>query len=395
MRGGPDGAAAARAHLRALASAPRPAGGAAEAAARAHARETLRRLGYAIAEVPFTYSALVGQWGTPIAGVASIAVLGAAARLGAVGRAGAALALLGGALVVGGAIGAWAARQGVLRAPALRREGVNVVATRGDARPTVWLVAHLDSKSQPVPIGVRAGGVVATIGAWIAALALGAAQRWGGVDATAAWPWLAVAGALAGLPLVASTVTARSPGALDDASGVATVLLAAEALRDLPASPGVLLTSAEELGLAGARAWTAQRRASGEAPGIALNVDGVDDVGLLRAMTGARPLGDVVAALRAAARAAGVELDVRRLVPGILVDAVALADAGWATLTLSRGTWGTLTRIHTSHDTVDRLDGTGVAEAARVLAEAARALVRERSDAATVEVRVPPAGRTA
>jgi hypothetical protein len=323
-----------------------------------------------------------------------MALLGVAAWLGGHGRAGAALALLGGALAVGGAIGAWAARHGVLRAPALRRQGINLVATRGDATPTVWLVAHLDSKSQPVPIGVRAGGIVATSVAWIATLVLAALQQWGGVGSSALWPWIGVFGVLAGVPVAASIVTARSPGALDDASGVATVLLAAEALRDRPASPGVLLTSAEELGLAGARAWTAQRRAAGAPPGIALNVDGVDDVGALTAMTGAQAPPRIVAALLAAAQADGVALDVRRLVPGILVDAVALADAGWATLTLSRGTWGTLARIHTSHDTLDRLDGTGIAEAARVLAGAAQALVDEARHAAP-DVRVPRAGRTA
>jgi hypothetical protein len=94
-------------------------------------------------------------------------------------------------------------------------------------------------------------------------------------------------------------------------------------------------------------------------------------------MTGARVPRAAVAALRAAARAAGVPLTVRRLVPGILVDGVALADAGWAAPTLSRGSWRTLARIHTRHDTLARLEGRGVAEAAAVLASAARALVAE------------------
>ncbi|GLC26185.1 M28 family peptidase [Roseisolibacter agri] len=391
--------AAARAHLRALAHAPRPAGGAAEAVARAHAADTLRRLRFDVQEVPFTYSALVGRWGTPIAGLASITVLAAAASFGAAGRASAALTLMSAALVVGGMIGWWAARRGVLSAPVLRRRGVNLVATRGDARPTVWLVAHLDSKSQPVPIGVRAAGVTGTIVAWLAALVLAGAQLAGATWATpAVWWALAAFAAVAGVPVAASVVTARSPGALDDASGVATVLLAAEALRDLPEAPGVLLTSAEELGLAGARAWCAQRHAAGEVAGVALNVDGVDDVGALTAMTGARVPTALVAALEAAARDAGATLGVRRLVPGILVDAVALADAGWATLTLSRGTWGTLTRIHSPRDSADRLDGTGVAEAARVLAGAARALLgaaRGGARGGEPGVRVPPAGRTA
>ena len=67
---------------------------------------------------------------------------------------------------------------------------------------------------------------------------------------------------------------------------------------------------------------------------------------------------------------------IRRLLPGVLVDAVALADEGWRTATLSRGTLGTLMRIHTSGDTAQRMSGAGIAEAARVMARAATALAR-------------------
>ena len=51
--------------------------------------------------------------------------------------------------------------------------------------------------------------------------------------------------------------------------------------------------------------------------------------------------------------------------------AVALADAGWDTATLSRGTWGTLARIHRAGDDLHRMTGTGIDEAARVMAAAA------------------------
>jgi hypothetical protein len=130
-------------------------------------------------------------------------------------------------------------------------------------------------------------------------------------------------------------------------------------------SLGVLLTSAEELGLAGARAWAAARPRS-----TALNVDGVDDAGELRWMTSDRR------SLALAQRVGGAR--VTRLLPGVLVDAVALADAGWAAATLSKGTFATLARIHTARDSRDRLRGDGVAEAGRVLAAAAMRLARER-----------------
>jgi putative aminopeptidase FrvX len=155
------------------------------------------------------------------------------------------------------------------------------------------------------------------------------------------------------------------------------VVLAAESVaRDVRV--GVLLTSAEELGLAGARAWA---RDVAPRTFTAINCDGVDDAGALTVMRAHR--GETVAAaLAQAAGACGVPLRIRGLLPGVLVDAVALADAGWQAATVSRGTLGTLLRVHGRGDTRERLHGTGIAEAARVIALAARALA-ERGDPAT------------
>ena len=52
---------------------------------------------------------------------------------------------------------------------------------------------------------------------------------------------------------------------------------------------GVLLTSAEELGLAGARAWVHAWAQDGRAPGVALNCDGVDDRGTLALLPAGTP----------------------------------------------------------------------------------------------------------
>jgi Zn-dependent M28 family amino/carboxypeptidase len=155
---------------------------------------------------------------------------------------------------------------------------------------------------------------------------------------------------------------------VDNASGVAAILGAALALpRELPL--GVLVTSAEELGLAGARAWVGARP-----PAVALNCDGIDDGGELLCMYTGRPPARLVAAYQRAARAEGVSLRVRRLLPGVLVDGVAFADAGWEVLTLSRGTVGTLARIHTRRDDLGALTGAGVEDAVPLLARVAREL---------------------
>ena len=65
------------------------------------------------------------------------------------------------------------------------------------------------------------------------------------------------------------------------------------------------------------------------------------------------------------------------LLPGVLVDSLAFSNAGWEAVTLSRGTLGTLRRIHTTHDDLDHLRGTGIESAARVLAGAAITLTEQ------------------
>ena len=286
-----------------------------------------------------------------------------AGHVGYGGAPGWSLAVLAGTGAAMLAASLWMLRAGVLDAPLLRRRAENTVATRGE--PAVWLVAHLDTKSQPVPMIARAGGITASAVLWIVALALCAAQLAGAPVATW-WPMVSGLGFLAGLPIVASVVGERSPGALDNASGVATVLRAADLLpRD--ARIGVLLTSAEELGLAGARAF-ARARAGSRAARVAINCDGVDDTGVIAgAYVGRRPERLAAALARALGRS-GEQGGARRLVPGVLVDGVALADAGWETLTIMRGTYRSFLRVHRPADDLAHLDGTGAERAALVMA---------------------------
>jgi hypothetical protein len=354
-----------RAHLERLAARPRPAGSDAERGAREYCAERLRAWGFDAREEPFEYSAAPGRFAAPACGVALVLTFAAAGHVGWRGHAGAALALLLAGGIGVAAAASWLTRHGVLALPWWRERAVNLVATRGT--PSLWLVAHLDSKSQPIPIAARALGVMGTIAVWIVAIAACAAQL-AGAPVAGLWPWLTVAGVVAAAPVAASVVGARSPGALDDASGVATVLLVAEQLqRDR--SLGVILTSAEELGLAGARAW-----AAGRPPAVAINIDGVDDTGALRfTHTGRRPE-RLLEALRAASRAHGLRSGSGPLLPGVLVDGVALANRGWEVVTVSRGSWRTVARIHTPRDDLSTLTGKGVVETAGVVLHAVEGL---------------------
>ncbi len=360
-------AVAAHRHLARLAEAPRPAGSAAEASARHYCAGVLESLGFSVVEEPFAYSSLPGRWATPAAGVASLVLLTLAAYFGSNDSGLAALGTLVVGLLGGIPLGIWVAKRGVLELPFGRMRGINLRATRGDPEPTVWLMAHLDSKSQPVPTAARAAGMVALGAVVLIAIGVATAQALG-ANLSGWWIGIALAGALVVIPVEASVVGPHSPGALDNASGVAAVLGAAARLerRD---SVGVLLTSAEELGLAGARAVARSYPAA-----VALNCDGIDDRGALVCMRNGRRRSRSVTALVASAADANVALSVRGLVPGLLVDAVALHDAGWDCATLSRGSWGSLTRVHRPHDDLKHLSGSGIDEAALVLAGAVRQL---------------------
>ena len=380
-------ALAAKALLDRLAAWPRGTGSTSERRAREACAARLATAGFTVREAPFRYSSFPGRWATPLAGLLLLGTVAGTGHLGYHGSPRLAVACMALGLATIGVFAWSSATWGVLHAPLMRRIGVNLVATRGVGRPPVWLVAHLDSKSQPIPIGVRAaaivlGGLACVV---LLALALGraAGAGWAAHVGGGAWIAATIAGALAALPVVATTVGDGSPGALDNASGVVSVVLAAESMPS-NAAVGVLLTSAEELGLAGARAWvrSAQRadtlawRMVGPPP-VAINCDGVDDLGRLTVMRGRRGKA-LAAALERAARAEGVHPRIRGLIPGVLVDAVAFVEGGWEAVTVSRGTMATLLRIHRPSDTAERLSGEGMAEAARVMARAATMLVERR-----------------
>lgn len=346
---------AGRDHLAALARAPRPAGSAAEGNARAYCARVLRAAGFGVDEREFEYSTFVGRWGTPLFGAAIAMLMVAAANEGSAGHGRTALLILVLGAAILGACGAWLGRRGVLDIPFARARSTNLVATRG--APSLWLVAHLDSKSQPIPIGVRALAIIASLIMYGVAMGIGVAQLLVPMQSLV-WLALATLGVLFALPVMASVVGSHSPGALDDASGVVTVLRAAELLpREV--AIGVLLTSAEELGLAGARAWAREaERAS------AINIDGIDDTGALRVIYSGRAPRTLLARL-------GPEWPApSRLPPGVLMDGVALADAGWEVVNVSKGSWRTVSRIHTLGDDLAQLDGSGAEAVAAMLARA-------------------------
>jgi hypothetical protein len=347
-----------------IAETPRAAGTEGETRVRRFCADYLERAGFVVTEEDFSYSALPGKWGVPLVGLLSLAwfaVLGAslarAEQDHSVRAAMTFLALLF-ALYVG-------LRSQMVRPRFMLRSARNLVAVRG-AHPAVWLMAHLDTKSQPVPMLARIAGIILAAAAVLATMVASFISLVYDIG-NAFWLPVTLAGAAGSLLVLLSTVGNQSRGALDNATGVAAVLLLARGARK-EAPVGVLLTSAEELGLAGAWAWVREQagRHVVRDKRYAINFDGLDDVGSLTCMSD--PDDPFAGALRRAASSRGSYLTMRKVLPGIMVDSTALGRSGWHAVTISKGNFSTLARIHTPADSPDRLSGEGVAEAVEMVA---------------------------
>ena len=342
--------------------------------ARERCAAALAALGFETRELSFVYSSFPGRLGTPLFGAATIVLVGLAGRYGTAGhRWLPTLVLVAGASFMLVA-GTWMARRGVLAFPLMREPGTNLVATRPGEAPRVWLCAHLDSKSQPIPTFVRSAGVVFMAVGYLLMLLI-AMRAAGGAEPTRfSWALAAFLTLLGAIPVLSSIVGARSPGALDNASGVAAVVEAARLLQGI-GDVGVLITDAEELGMAGARAWCAARPPD-EREETVLNCDGVDDHGHVAVMyTGRRPA-TLLAAAATAARESGITHEAMRMIPGVLTDSVAFTDAGLPSVTFMRGSVRSFLRVHRPSDNLSRLRGTGIAETAALMASTARVLLR-------------------
>ena len=358
----------AKALLDRVAEKPRFAGGDDEARAREVCRAELEKAGFTCRDRPFDFSEWPARWGPSIAALVQLIVVVLAVWLAGRGSASMGLGVLAAAIIVLPIVGARVRKRGVVSSPYMRSRSVNLEASRGS--PSVWLVAHLDSKSQTVPMLVRIASSVA-LQLLSGLIFLSLILSMVGIRITrGAWLALAAAAIVAALPTIFCFVGNDSAGAVDNGTGVVAVLLAATS-AGAPRDLGVLITSAEELGLAGARVW-----ALTAPPDIkVLNCDTVDDFGGWRCMyTGAKPAAITSMAGRVGA-VLGVPLRVTRLIPGILADNVALADVRIDAVTISRGNFSTLARIHTWRDNSIAQTGRGAVEASVLLSALAKELV--------------------
>jgi len=236
-----------------------------------------------------------------------------------------------------------------------RRAGSPLGSGRPAVRPSVWLAAHYDSKGQPISMATRiVGSAAAVLGAAATLVAL--AVGWSVVPALVV---LALGlGVLAG-----NRVTDRSPGALDNATGLVAILAILDALPR-SADVGVLFLDAEEFGLVGARALVTDRAALLEGAAV-INFNSLDDRGgCIAFLHRPGPVGRAVATELGAFQG--------RWLP-VIVDGIALARRGGPVrecVTIMKGDWKTARVVHTPLDRVERLTLEGMRQVVKGVARA-------------------------
>ena len=343
-------------------------------------RARFEKLGYEVRDQGFSISTWPGRFSVSLAGVFYLAGAIGSALLATIGHPGVALVVQLSVLVLIGGL-AVLQRLAMNIVPFGRIEASNLIAGVPGKRPRYYVMAHRDSKSQPIPLAFRGPAIVLGIIAWIALVVL---YLLGLLDPAFNNPatimLLGVLAAVAGLILILCWVNNNSPGALDNASGVATLLGVAE--RELDAGDvAFIVTDAEELGLAGAREVATSLPASF---GV-INVDGIDDYGTFHIVErfgwprkqGAAP--HLAAALLSAAAALNHNA-VRRNVPiGLLLDHIPIVRAGTPALTLMRGDLKSLSRVHRPADNLEVLKGTGVDDAVSLVSGALQLLREQHS----------------
>jgi len=230
-------------------------------------------------------------------------------------------------------------------------DGINLIARpdgRTAGRPSVWLVAHYDSKGQPISMAARLVGFFVLVAGLLVL------------------PWAWIVGApllLLGLIIASQNrVTNNSPGALDNATALVAVFMAIDQLS-AGAPVGVIFPDAEEFGLVGAKALAVER-AGLFAEAAVINLDGLDDAGRPFALLH-RPgeLGAAIAETLHARRA--------RWLP-VVVDGIALARVSRECVTILKGNLTTMRIVHRPGDTMARVRLDGAASVAAGLARVLR-----------------------
>lgn len=246
----------------------------------------------------------------------------------------------------------------------------NIIATNGaeqdDNAPTFLFVAHYDSKSQVLPIAVRAISYgIAIIGLVISTIMMVVKVGWG--------IWLPdyIVWSVAGITtfclllLQINLTQNHSPGAFDNASGVGVMLEVARAVveRGERKSVTFLAAGAEEYGMCGALRYVqAHADEYDKENTYVINLDGLGVGSGVSVVTryGIPPIrttNALMQLLQASGASLGIQVSERYLPIGVGLDSIPVASRGFETVTLTAGDVGSAAlRIHSKRDRSDLLN---------------------------------------
>lgn len=245
----------------------------------------------------------------------------------------------------------------------------NVIATNdvpqtADA-PTLIFVAHYDSKSQVLPIAVRAvaygiaiAGLISLTGFILVQLLF---QFW--PPNAVLWGIASVSG-LCLLLLQFNFTQNRSPGGFDNASGIGVLLELARAGMSQKSRCIFLATGAEEYGMCGALRYIQRRsctmhpieRLAKNEKTFVINLDGLGVGNSVNVITRygippTRTARKLAEALRASGEALGIKTRERYFPIGVGFDSIPIASRGFEAVTLTSGDVGKVAlKVHSKHD---------------------------------------------
>ena len=251
-----------------------------------------------------------------------------------------------------------------------QHNSANIIATNGKKQdgntPVLLFVAHYDSKSQILPIAVRAVAYGIAIVGLIILTVISVTQV-----ITLVWLPDPIVWSIAGITtfclllLQVNLTQNRSPGGFDNASGVGVMLEVARVVmaRDEKKSITFLATGAEEYGMCGALRYI-QKHADEHDRNrtYVINLDGLgvgNGVNLVTryGMPPVRTTRKLAKMFGTSGESLGVQVSERYLPIGVGLDSIPIASRGFETVTLTAGDVGSVAlKIHSKQDNADRLN---------------------------------------
>lgn len=251
-----------------------------------------------------------------------------------------------------------------------QHNSANIIATNGKKQdgntPVLLFVAHYDSKSQILPIAVRAVAYGIAIFGLIILTVISVTQV-----LTLVWLSDPIVWSIAGITtfclllLQVNLTQNRSPGGFDNASGVGVMLEVARVVmaRDEKKSITFLATGAEEYGMCGALRYI-QKHADEHDRNrtYVINLDGLgvgNGVNLVTryGMPPVHTTRKLAKMFGTSGESLGVQVSERYLPIGVGLDSIPIASRGFETVTLTAGDVGSVAlKIHSKQDNTDQLN---------------------------------------